>query len=69
MTRLTNPELVQALRDKLTKGFYVDPDAVKNRDGILAATKPWRNDMWKLLNEVDARMNPKPPSKEKANED
>lgn len=61
--RSTNPELVDAFYDLLTKDFYaVDRDGVFLDDGdlkgVLAETKPWRNDLWKAFREIADRLDP-----------
>jgi hypothetical protein len=65
---LSNRELVAAIADKLTHGFYVvtpfgevmSPNLTKSR---LEETKPWRTELWNLFREVDARLVPKPSPK------
>lgn len=58
MPRKTNPDLCAEFRALLTTGFHVPEGA--NRDAILAATKPWRGDLWKAFREMERRMCPQP---------
>lgn len=59
--RPTNADLCDAFRDLLTRGFYVvDADGVVNEtcETSLAATKPWRGDVWKAFRELEERLCP-----------
>lgn len=63
MKRPTNPELVAAFRDLLTKQFYAINDdgevlEGEERERALRATKPWRNEVWKAFAEIEARLCP-----------
>lgn len=56
--RPTNAELMKALREKLTSGFYVEG---MDEKVALAATKAWRQELWKLvgpLSQIQERMCP-----------
>lgn len=59
MTRLTNPELCKALRDKLTVDIKSRFDA-----DTLYRTKEWRGELWKLINEAERRLCPQPPERD-----
>lgn len=54
--RLTNPELVKAIRTTLTDDVKVKFDA-----DTLHRTKQWRGELWQLMNEVERRLCPQPP--------
>lgn len=56
MTRKTNPELIKAVRDKLTHDLRGRFD-----EDTLHRTKEWRGELWKLINEAEERMCPRPP--------
>lgn len=51
----SNRELIEEFRGKLTDGFHV---VGMDRDAALRATKPWRQELWRIFNEIDARMVP-----------
>lgn len=58
-----NWRLCQEYRKLLTEGFYtIDEDGVilegKSRDADLAATKPWRSELWKRFRALEDRLCP-----------
>ena len=56
--RPSNADLMKALREKLTSGFYVEGLDEKT---ALAATKAWRQELWKMvgpLSPIQERMCP-----------
>jgi hypothetical protein len=57
MSRKTNTELVKAIRDKLTHDLRTRFD-----EDTLHRTREWRGELWKLMNEVEARLCPSPPA-------
>lgn len=64
MSRPTNQELVKQFRELLTKGVYFTDDegeihtAGDQYDAGMAATKPWRNELWKAFRELEDRLDP-----------
>lgn len=61
--RKTNPELVEHFRMLLTEGARWQFAQMGDAEALLAGTKPWRDELWKLMKEVDDRLCPKPTSK------
>lgn len=60
MARLTNQQLAANFRELLTHGFFVnDVDGVPStKSHTLAATKNWRNELWKAFHEIEDRLDP-----------
>ena len=63
MTRPYNKDLCGDFRTLLTAGFYTnDPDGVilegPEHAQALAATKAWRNDLWKAFRKLEDRLCP-----------
>lgn len=63
--RSNNEKAFDRFRERLTKGFYVvDPEGgeviedEEAHDRALRATKPWRNEIWKALNELERKTCP-----------
>ncbi len=59
--RPTNPELCEAFRDLLTRGFYgvnEDGEVLDADKTLLAATKPWRGELWTAFLELEERLCP-----------
>lgn len=62
--RSSNEKAFDGFRQMLTHGFYaVDPDTgdVLEDEGhqrALDSTKPWRNEIWKALNELERKVCP-----------
>lgn len=58
----SNRQLCAAYRDLMTKGFFVTPsmgtDDAISTEAALAATKAWRNEMWKAFRELEDRLCP-----------
>lgn len=63
--RPTNAQLARAFRSLLTEGFYTTytngeraaPDS-RTHNIELAATKPWRGDLWRAFAEIERRLCP-----------
>lgn len=55
--RKSNQQLCAEFRSLLTEGAAMHMD-----EKLLAATKPWRNDVWKAFREIEERMCPTPES-------
>lgn len=60
---ISNAALCSEFRKLLTEGFYtIDEDGVIlegiSRDADLAATKPWRGELWKRFRELEDRLCP-----------
>lgn len=53
--RPTNEQLVDDLRRLLTTGVVVEGLTTTE---ALEATKPWRNELWQVVNEVELRLLP-----------
>lgn len=64
ITRPSNQELVKQFRELLTAGVYFTDDegeihtAGDQYDAGMAATKPWRNDLWRKFRELEDRLDP-----------
>ncbi len=64
MTRPSNQELAKQFRELLTKGVYFTDDegeihtAGDQYDAGMAATKPWRNELWRAFRELEDRLDP-----------
>lgn len=58
MPRAPNPDICAAFRALLTTGFHVPEGS--DRDAILAATKPWRSDLWRAFRDIEIRLCPQP---------
>lgn len=64
MTRPSNQELVKQFRELLTKGVYFTDDegeihtAGDQYDAGMAATKPWRNELWRAFRAIEDRLDP-----------
>jgi hypothetical protein len=64
MTRPSNQELAKRFRELLTKGVYFTDDegeihtAGDQYDAGMAATKPWRNELWRAFREIEDRLDP-----------
>lgn len=62
LTDFTNRELIRKLKFELTHGaFTYDVETHANfaaSPEFLAATAPWRRQLWLIANEIDARLNP-----------
>ncbi|OCC05138.1 hypothetical protein BA190_09485 [Labrys sp. WJW] len=58
MPRASNPDLCEAFRALLTTGFHAE--GIAHADA-LAATKPWRGELWRAFREIEARLCPTPP--------
>lgn len=62
--RSNNEIAFDAFRKRLTEGFFaIDPDTGdvlqdEARDKALRSTKPWRNELWKALNELELQVCP-----------
>lgn len=63
-----NREIVAEFRKLLTEGFYavslhgeILEDEIHNT--MLAATKPWRGELWKAFREIENRLCPQPSPK------
>ena len=64
MARYTNPELIKAIRDKLTNDLRGRFD-----EDTLYRTKQWRGELWQLVNEIAKRLCPQPPTTDGPGED
>lgn len=65
-----NREVVAEFRALLTEGFYavtVDGEILEGEDHttMLASTKAWRGELWKAFRELENRLCPQPPKKDK----
>lgn len=66
--RKTNQELCEEFRHILTHGFHIEGDLAcsdlmdseAQRDEVLRATKPWRNELWLAFTVLERRLCPKP---------
>lgn len=64
MTRPSNQALVKQFRELLTKGVYFTDDEVEihtageQYDAGMAATKPWRNELWRTFRAIEDRLDP-----------
>lgn len=65
MPKSDHEKAFDEFRTKLTSGFYIvdpdDGDVIEDEqatDVALRATKPWRNDVWKALAELERRVCP-----------
>jgi hypothetical protein len=58
MARPDNHTVCDEFRKLLTEGFHVPEGS--DRDAILAATKPWRGDIWRAFAELERRLCPFP---------
>lgn len=59
--RQTNQELCEAFRVLLTHGFYAvtdDGEVLDNDNSMLAATKPWRGEVWTAFHALEERLCP-----------
>lgn len=58
-----NEVACDAFRDLLTAGFFTvdghgEIDTPDERDAALAATKPWRSDLWQAFRALEDRLCP-----------
>lgn len=62
MTRKTNKEICAEFRTLLTEKFHVNEAELTKklppRTMALAATKEWRNELWKAFREIEDRLCP-----------
>lgn len=74
MNDVPNRVIVAEFRQLLTEGFYAiasDTGEILEGDekqSALAATKPWRGELWKAFREIEDRLCPQPSPKGGSNE-